>query len=41
MEECESNPCEHNSTCIDLGAEYECNCTAGYEGVICDIGIRA
>ena len=38
--ECDSSPCENNSTCIDLLNGFECNCTANYTGVRCEIEVR-
>ena len=38
--ECESSPCDNNSTCIDLLNGFECNCTANYTGVRCEIEVR-
>ena len=38
IDDCASNPCENNETCIDLVANYICNCTQGYTGKNCSIG---
>ena len=35
-DECESNPCQHNGTCIDLIADFNCNCTTNYTGRFCE-----
>lgn len=32
IDECLSNPCDNNATCIDGIDEYICNCEAGFEG---------
>jgi hypothetical protein len=34
-----SNPCVHGGSCLDLDDHYKCNCTAGFEGVNCEIDI--
>ena len=36
INECHSNPCLHNSTCIDGINMYTCNCTNGYTGQNCE-----
>ena len=38
IDDCASNPCENNGTCIDLVSNYTCNCTQGYTGKNCGIG---
>ena len=38
IDDCASNPCENNRTCIDLVSNYTCNCTQGYTGKNCSIG---
>ena len=38
IDDCASNPCENNGTCIDLVSNYTCNCTQGYTGKNCSIG---
>ena len=38
IDDCASNPCENNGTCIDLVSNYTCNCTQGYTGKNCNIG---
>ena len=38
IDDCASNPCENNGTCIDLVSNYTCNCTQGYRGKNCSIG---
>ncbi len=39
INECESSPCENNSTCVDLVGRFECNCTANYTGVRCEFEV--
>ena len=36
-DECLSNPCTNNSTCIDQLTGFHCQCAAGFEGTLCDI----
>ena len=31
-DECSSNPCLNNATCVDYIAEYYCVCGSGWEG---------
>ena len=38
MEECGSYPCQHNSTCVETGAEFRCDCSPGYTGIVCETG---
>ena len=38
IDECESNPCENDGTCIDMEGEYECECESGYTGTHCETG---
>lgn len=35
--ECESNPCQNNATCVDASNEFECLCSPGYLGTFCEI----
>jgi len=39
INECLSEPCLNNATCIDGLREYNCTCAAGYEGVNCQNGM--
>lgn len=32
INECDSNPCQHNGTCSDLLGNYECQCPTGMMG---------
>lgn len=32
INECDSNPCQHNGTCSDLQGNYECQCPTGMMG---------
>ena len=36
VDECESLPCAHGSTCVDDVNEYTCVCTPGYTGDGCN-----
>ena len=38
IDECESNPCENGSTCLDLANGFNCTCIAGYTGDTCTTG---
>ncbi|XP_022105727.1 sushi, von Willebrand factor type A, EGF and pentraxin domain-containing protein 1-like [Acanthaster planci] len=37
INECESSPCEHQATCVDLMGGYRCDCPPGYHGIHCEI----
>ena len=39
VDECETNPCENNSTCSDLVPGYNCSCAAGWSGARCQVDI--
>lgn len=39
LNECESNPCQNNSTCEDGPNGYICHCLPGYEGIHCEIDV--
>lgn len=39
IDECQSNPCKNNGTCIDLIGSFNCNCTAGFNGTQCENNI--
>jgi hypothetical protein len=39
INECRSNPCQHESECHDQVDAYSCACTVGYEGDNCAAGI--
>ena len=36
IDECEPNPCQHNGSCADLIADFNCNCTENYTGRFCE-----
>ena len=38
INECDSNPCLTESTCNDYANEFNCTCTAGYTGTLCETG---
>ena len=38
IDECASDPCQNDGTCIDQVAGFECECADGYEGDVCEIG---
>ena len=35
IDECEVEPCRHNSTCTNLINDYSCSCWPGYDGKNC------
>jgi len=35
IDECASNPCENSGRCIDKVNMFECQCAAGFEGLLC------
>ena len=38
INECDSNPCMQNGTCVDQLASFLCTCPAGIIGALCDEG---
>ena len=38
--ECLSNPCANQGTCIDRVDKFECRCTIGYKGKTCQEKVR-
>ena len=38
IDECGSNPCVNNGTCIDGVNGFTCNCTREFGGDCCEIG---
>ena len=38
IEECASNPCVNDATCVDNVNGYTCDCAAGYTGTHCEQG---
>ncbi|KAM4607482.1 protein eyes shut homolog [Polymixia lowei] len=41
VNECDSNPCQHNGTCTDLVGFYKCHCHKGFLGKDCEVDIDA
>ena len=39
IDDCKSNPCQNDATCIDGIANYTCSCADGFEGDTCEIDI--
>ena len=40
IDDCQKQLCQNNGTCQDLVNDYQCNCTAGFNGNNCEIGIE-
>lgn len=38
IDECASNPCLNNATCLDMVNSYACNCPFDWAGTHCEIG---
>lgn len=38
INECASEPCQNKGTCTDIVDGFYCSCSAGFEGVLCEIG---
>ena len=38
IDECVSNPCESGSTCNNYVNSFNCTCTDGYTGMMCETG---
>jgi len=38
INECESDPCQHDGSCIDRINSYTCTCFTGYTGLHCEEG---
>lgn len=38
VDECITQPCMNNGTCIDLISDYKCVCLGGFNGTNCTIG---
>uniref|UniRef100_A0A665X8D2 Protein eyes shut homolog n=1 Tax=Echeneis naucrates TaxID=173247 RepID=A0A665X8D2_ECHNA len=41
ISECDSSPCQHNGTCLDLLGRYECQCAPGFLGKNCEVDTDA
>ncbi|KAF9421742.1 hypothetical protein HW555_002423 [Spodoptera exigua] len=39
-DQCESNPCEHGGTCLNLANGYHCLCPPNWEGRDCDVDVN-
>ena len=39
IDECGSNPCHNNASCVNEVAQYACECLPGYTGTDCEIGM--
>lgn len=38
IDDCVSDPCGSNGTCVDQLLRYFCNCSTGYTGTHCETG---
>ena len=38
INECDSDPCQNDSTCTDLVGKYRCDCVSGITGAQCETG---
>ena len=38
IDECASDPCQHNSTCYDYIGRFSCTCPPGFYGTFCENG---
>ena len=36
IDECMSDPCQNNGTCMDHINAFTCDCTPGFEGLVCE-----
>jgi len=39
VDDCDVQPCLNGATCFDEVDNFMCQCTPGYNGTVCDIGI--
>lgn len=39
VDECSSNPCQNGGNCTDRVDDFECACTEGYGGSLCDVDV--
>ena len=39
IDECDSSPCQHNSTCTDRLGSYSCECMDGFSGTNCGLDV--
>ncbi|KAH3831282.1 hypothetical protein DPMN_104544 [Dreissena polymorpha] len=38
IDECATNPCKNDATCINGQNKYTCTCSGGWQGTNCDQG---
>ncbi|KAM4019790.1 protein crumbs homolog 2 isoform 2-T2 [Anomaloglossus baeobatrachus] len=39
IDDCQSDPCQNDGSCVDLINEFMCDCAPGYTGVLCTVNI--
>ena len=39
VNECASNPCQNDGSCVDLHASFKCECASGYSGDTCETSL--
>lgn len=40
IDECFTEPCQHNATCVDLVGRFSCDCAPGYQGQFCEMEVN-
>lgn len=39
-DDCRSNPCQNGGTCVDMYNDFDCKCTANWEGKSCSTDVN-